>query len=81
MVVLICLVLFGRLVRNPVRVVLMNPLMMVTDPPVSIMPDVKFVVVAYQHRPSRGPVITRSGIKAGLERERPEQQHRYQDQK
>jgi len=44
-VVLICLVLFGGLVLNPVRVVLMNPVMTVTDPPVSIMPDVSFVVV------------------------------------
>lgn len=75
------MVFFGRLVRNPVRVVLMNPVMSVADPPGSIMPDVKFVVVPYQHRPLRGPVITRSGIKTRLERERPEQQHRHQDQK
>jgi hypothetical protein len=81
MLVLICPVLFGRLVLNPFRVVLMNPFMAVTDPPGSIMPDVIFVVIAYHHRPSRRPVITRSGIKAGLERERPEQQHRYQDHK
>ncbi len=40
------LMLLGRLMLEPLRMMLMHPRMAIGDPPVSIMPDMTFVVVA-----------------------------------
>jgi hypothetical protein len=64
------LVLFTRLVRDPVRMMLVDPVMTMDDPPVAIMPYVIFVIVAEDYRAAAGRIIGRRvRVEARLERD------------
>ncbi len=55
-----------RLVLNPIRVMLMDPIVIVAHPPITIMPRVLIIVVAEDHRMGSiveaGPIVVRPGI-------------------
>jgi len=60
---LVCVVFCGCLVRDPIRVVLMYPFMMIADPPIAIMPDMLVVIVAENFRVS--PVVEARTVVVG----------------